>query len=126
MGENVKNVLVVDDSSVTITLAKKILQAQQFKIDGLKNGKEVMKKVEKNDYDLILLDINLPGKDGMTIAKEIRALKDQKKAKLPIIAISGNYKNFSPDDFDKVGINEFLMKPLDFDALVEKVKDYTS
>jgi len=64
--------------------------------------------------------------DGMECAREIRALKDGNKSGVPIIAITGNAKNYSVEDFKKVGINEYMQKPLNFDALVDKVKELTA
>ncbi len=121
-----KKVLIADDSSVIQTLTKKILVAQDFTIKGLKNGKDVMKAVEKDNYDVILMDINLPGISGLELTKQIRALDDGDKAKVPIIAISGNAMNYTVEEFLSYGITEYIQKPLDYDALVEKVKEYTT
>ena len=119
-----KSILLADDSPVIQTLSRKIFQGQGYEFKGVKSGTTVLKEVEKGDFDVIILDIILPGTNGMELAHQIRALKDKKKANLPIIAISGNYKNYSKADFDEVGINEYLIKPLDYDALVRAVKKY--
>ena len=79
----------------------------------------------KADYDIILLDINMPVMDGMDCAKAVRALADPTKASIPMIAITGNARNYSMDDFKAVGFNDFLAKPLNFDALVTQVKALT-
>lgn len=121
----VKKILLADDSPVIQTLSKKIFQGQGYEIKGIKTGTKVLEEIEKNDYDVVILDIILPGADGMELAREIRSFKDKKKAGIPIIAISGNYKNYSKSDFDEVGINEYLIKPLDYDALVNAVKKHT-
>lgn len=120
-----KKVLVAEDSSVIQNLTKKILQIQNYEISAVKNGEQVLKNLEKEDYDIILMDINMPLMDGMECAKKIRALDDKEKAQTPIIAITGNAKNYSMEDFKAVGINEYLPKPLNFDDLVETVKKYT-
>ena len=119
-----KKILLADDSPVIQTLSKKIFNGQGYDFTGLKSGVRVMSEVENNDFDVIILDIILPGVGGMDLAKSIRQLTDKKKAATPIIAISGNYKNYSKSDFDEVGINEYLIKPLDYDALVKAVKKY--
>ena len=121
-----KKVLVAEDSSVIQNLTKRILQFQNFEIFAAKNGEEVMSMINNEDFDIVLMDINMPKKDGMECAKEIRALDDQTKAEIPILAITGNAMNYSMDDFKGVGINEFLPKPLNFDHLVAMVKKYTS
>lgn len=119
-----KKVLIAEDSSVIQNLAKKILQFQNYNITVVKNGQQVLDKLEKENYDVIVMDINMPVMDGMQCAEHIRSRKDD-KANTPIIAISGNAKNYSRDDFERVGINEYLPKPLNFDELVEKVNQYT-
>lgn len=121
-----KRVLIAEDSSVIQNLTKKILQFQNFEITGVKNGKEVMDFIGKNDVDIILMDIIMPQMDGMECARQVRALADPVKKNVPIIAITGNAHNYTVDDFHAVGINEFLPKPLDFDLLVEVVKKYTA
>lgn len=120
-----KKILLADDSPVIQTLSKKIFQGQGYDIKGVKSGTQVLKEIESEDYDIVILDIILPGIDGMELAKKIRDLKDPKKAEIPIVAISGNYKNYVKEDFDAVGINDYLIKPLDYDALVNAVKKYT-
>lgn len=120
-----KKILIAEDSSVIQNLTKKILQFQNFEITGVKNGKEVMKLLEGNSFDLILMDINMPQMDGMSCMKEIRGLADKAKAMMPVIAITGNAKNYSEDDFNNAGFDEVLTKPLDFDLLVTTVKRLT-
>src|SRR5690554_4813655 len=112
---NTKKVLIAEDSSVIQNLTRKILEFQHYEINSVKNGKDVLKALEKSHYDIILMDINMPLMDGMTCAKAIRALEDKEKAKVPIVAITGNAKNYTDKDFQDAGINEYLPKPLDFD-----------
>lgn len=121
-----KKVLIAEDSSVIQNLTKKILQMQNYQIFSVKNGKQVIEKVENENFDIILMDINMPQMDGMECAKAIRKMSDSAKANVPIIAVTGNAKNYSMDDFKEVGINDYLPKPLNFDNLVEMVKKYTS
>ena len=121
-----KKVLIAEDSSVIQNLTRKILMMQNYEISSVKNGQQVLKFIETHDCDVILMDINMPVMDGMKCAQAIRTLKDAKKSQTPIIAITGNARNYSADDFKNAGINEFLQKPLNFDHLVEIVKKYTS
>ena len=121
-----KKVLVAEDSSVIQNLTKKILEFQNYKLYAVKNGKEVLDMMEKEDFDVILMDINMPVMDGMECSRKIRALNDKKKASIPIIAITGNAPNYSMEDFRKAGIDHFLQKPLNFDELVNKVKEVTA
>lgn len=117
-----KQVLVAEDSSVIQNITKKVLQFQNYQITAVKNGLQVLEILEKETFDIILMDINMPGMDGMECARQIRKLDDNKKSVIPIVAITGNAKNYTLEDFREAGINEYLQKPLNFDALVETVK----
>lgn len=117
-----KKILVAEDSSVIQNLTRKILQNQNYQIDAVKNGKQVLESLDKEYYDVILMDINMPVMDGIECTKKIRSSTDDKKRNIPIVAITGNAQNYSKADFIEMGINDFLPKPLDFDALVETVK----
>jgi CheY-like chemotaxis protein len=122
---SMKRVLIAEDSSVIQNLAKKILEFQNFEITAVKNGEQVMQLLDKEDFDILLLDINMPIMDGMECVKAIRELKDKKKATIPVVAITGNAKNYSETDFKEAGFNDALMKPLNFDKLVTVVKGLT-
>ncbi|GAA4383159.1 response regulator [Hymenobacter koreensis] len=119
-----KTILIAEDSSVILNLTKKILELQKYRIVSAKNGGEVVKQLEAQPIDCILLDINIPIKDGMTVAREIRQHDTESIRKVPIIAITGNANNYSMDDFREAGITDYLPKPLDFDALVRTVKQH--
>ncbi|PWJ39952.1 response regulator [Sediminitomix flava] len=121
-----KKILIAEDSSVIQNITKKVLQFQNYKIVSVKNGKQVLDKLNKEPFDAILLDINMPIMDGMECAKRVRSLGDPDKANIPIVAITGNAKNYSEDDFKAVGIDEYLPKPLNFDNLVDTVNKLTS
>ncbi len=118
-------VLIAEDSSVIQNLVKKILEFQNFEITAVKNGEQVLQMLQKDHFDIILLDINMPVMDGMESVKAIRALADKDKAKVPVVAITGNARNYSEEEFKEAGFNEVLMKPLNFDKLVMVVKELT-
>jgi CheY-like chemotaxis protein len=111
---------------VILNLTKKILELQNYKILTAKNGGEVIKQVEKQKIDAILMDLNIPVKNGMECTREIRSHQDQEIAKIPIIAVTGNANNYTMEQFKEAGINAYLPKPLDFDMLVQTVKQYVA
>ncbi len=123
---SIKKVLIAEDSSVIQNLTKKILQFQNFEIKSVKNGKEVLDFLVSDSADVILLDINMPVMDGIECAKAVRLHPDAIKAKIPIIAITGNAANYSIEFFKEAGFNEYMQKPLNFDQLVALVKKYTA
>ncbi len=119
-----KKILVAEDSSVIQNLTRRILTIQQYEISSVKNGAAVLESLSKAKFDLVLLDIHMPIMDGMTCAREIRQNDPGGNKDIPIIAITGNAKNYSMEDFKEVGINDFLPKPLNYDTMVEMVKSY--
>jgi two-component system, cell cycle response regulator DivK len=119
-----KKILIAEDSSVIQNLTKKILENQNYIILSAKNGKEVISMITEEPVDLILMDINMPKMDGMSCAKEIRASANASISSTPIIAITGNARNYTDSEFTEAGFNTVLPKPLDFDKLVELVKQY--
>lgn len=121
-----KTILIAEDSSVILNLTKKILELQSYKILTAKNGGEVIKQVHEQKIDAILMDLNIPVKNGMECTREIRADQNQQIANIPIIAVTGNANNYTMEQFKEAGINAYLPKPLDFDMLVQTVKQYVS
>ena len=121
-----KKGLIAEDSSVIQNLTSRILKMQNYQIFSAKNGLEVLDMLEKDDYDIILMDINMPKMDGIECARRIREMGDEKKAKIPIVAITGNAMNYSLEEFKQAGIDDYLQKPLNFDKLVETVKNLTN
>ena len=118
-----KNVLIAEDSSVIQNLARKILEFQNFKITAVKNGEQVLQLLDKESCVIVLLEINMPVMDGIECVQAIRendATKD-----IPVVAITGNARNYTEDEYKDAGFNEVLMKPLNFDLLVKVVKDLT-
>ncbi|MEM8939221.1 MAG: response regulator [Bacteroidota bacterium] len=120
-----KKIIVAEDSSVIQNLTKKILSQLNFSIVLVKNGKQVLDLIIKDTYHLILLDIHMPVMNGMECAKSIRSMGGE-NSNIPIIAITGNANNYTEEEFEAVGINAFIPKPLNYDSLVEKVKEFTN
>lgn len=120
-----KRVLIAEDSSVIQNLARKILEFQNYDITAVKNGEQVLQILEKEDFSILLLDINMPVMDGMECVRRVRALENSAKAEVPIVAITGNAKNYTEEEFKTAGFNDVLVKPLNFDRLVEVVNQLT-
>ncbi len=120
-----KRVLIAEDSSVIQNLARKILEFQNFEIITVKNGEQVIQLMDKDEFDILLLDINMPIMDGMECARNVRKMTDSKKSGIPIVAITGNAKNYTDAEFKEAGFNDVLVKPLNFDRLVTVVKSLT-
>lgn len=119
-----KTILIAEDSSVILSLTRKILEQQKYRVVQAKNGGEVLRLLESQPVDGVLMDINIPVRNGLDCTRDIRAHADARIRELPVIAITGNANNYSLEQFREAGINDFLPKPLDFDALVRAVRQY--
>lgn len=119
-----KQILVGEDSSIIINLTKNVLAFENYQMKAAKNGKQVLELLEKEHFDLILMDIGMPVMDGIECTKQIRAMNDPIKSKLPIIAITGNANNYTTEEFRRFGFDDLIQKPLDYDKLLATVKRY--
>jgi two-component system cell cycle response regulator DivK len=119
-----KTILIAEDSGVIQSITRKILEQQKYRVVVAKNGGEVLRQLESQVIDGVLMDINIPVKNGLDCTREIRAHADPHIRELPVIAITGNANNYSMEQFREAGITDYLPKPLDFDALVRVVRQY--
>jgi CheY-like chemotaxis protein len=119
-----KTILIAEDSGVIQSITRKILEQQKYRVVVAKNGGEVLRQLESQPIDGILMDINIPVRNGLDCTRDIRAHADARIRELPVIAITGNANNYSMEQFREAGITDYLPKPLDFDALVRVVRQY--
>ena len=115
--ENRKILLVEDDTNFGIVL-KDYLIMNDFDVVLAKNGMEGFEKFKKDNYDLCILDVMMPYKDGFTLAREIR----EKNENVPIIFLTA--KNMKEDVLKgyKSGADDYLNKPFDSEVLLYKIK----
>jgi two-component system cell cycle response regulator DivK len=119
-----KTILIAEDSGVIQSITRKILEQQKYRVLIAKNGGEVLRQLESQPVDGVLMDINIPVKNGLECTRDIRAHADPRIRELPVIAITGNANNYSMEQFREAGITDYLPKPLDFDALVRMVRQH--
>ena len=110
-------VLIVEDELSIAELEKDYLELSSFEVEIETDGQQGLEKALKNDFDMIILDIMLPGVDGFEICKRIREEKD-----VPILMVSAK-----KDDIDKIrglglGADDYLTKPFSPSELVARVK----
>lgn len=118
-GNGIK-VLVVEDNAINQLLAVKILKNQGFETEVAENGLIALSKYEHNDFDIILMDIQMPGMDGYEATQKIRKLKTYKK-NIPIIAMTAHTIKGEHEHCIKVGMNDFISKPFDKNELYQKI-----
>ena len=118
-----KKVLVAESSSIIQGLLKKILLFENCEASPAKDGQAALDKFKAEDFELVIIEVDLPGINGLEVTRKIRTMK-KKKAKVPIIGISGNAKNPPVASFFAAGLDEYMQKPLDYDKLIQLVKKH--
>lgn len=118
-------VLYVEDVIPNQLLMEGLCDNWKIDLDTALNGLEALEKVRKNQYDLILMDIQMPEKDGYETAMEIRSLKDPHYENIPIIALSASVSEKTQERIREVGMNDYLPKPIDPKNLHEKLYKFS-
>lgn len=113
-------VLIVDDNKVNVVVLKKTLDAFGIKTYWVGNGKEAVKAVAENQYDLVFMDIHMPEMDGYEATAEIR--KTHKE--LVIIGFSADVTKETIQGAKEVGMNDYFTKPISFDKLRQNLSKY--
>ncbi len=104
-------VLLVEDNKINVIVAKKFLSKWGFDIDVAENGKIAFEKAQQNDFDIVLMDLDMPVMDGYQATEAIRNLPEEKYKALPIIALSASAVSDFKDKAIEVGMNEYVTKP---------------
>ncbi|NQZ14268.1 MAG: response regulator, partial [Alphaproteobacteria bacterium] len=106
------SILIVDDNDVNQKVITGFLQKSPHKLDTAKTAEDALTKVDINPYDIILMDIELPGMNGDEATQKIRSHKDKKIAQTLVIALTGNVMQDDIDTYLKSGMNDALAKPI--------------
>ena len=102
-------------------LAETILHDFGFETDKAENGKIAIKLLEKNEYDIILMDLMMPEMDGFEATQHIRTLMLPPKSNTPIIALTADITKVVIDKCSKIGISGYVSKPIDENLLLSKI-----
>lgn len=115
--QNNRQILIVEDEQKLAQLLSDYLKLEDFQSHSINNGLNVIPWVKENQPDLILLDIMLPGKDGMAICKEIRTFSD-----VPIIMVTARVEEIDRLLGLEVGADDYICKPFSPREVVARVK----
>jgi CheY-like chemotaxis protein len=108
-----KRVLLVEDVDFNLLLATKILERWQIVVSVAKNGLQALELARNNEYDMILMDVQMPVMDGISASREIRQFNKD----VYIVALTASTSNAMQEKFNKIGINGYVYKPIDPDLL---------
>tara|TARA_Y100000768_G_C23782180_1_gene588582 strand:+ start:116 stop:820 length:705 start_codon:yes stop_codon:yes gene_type:complete len=118
MKNNNKNILLVEDDSNFGTLLNDFLSLHSYNVVLAKNGIEGFEKFKKSNFDLCILDVMLPFKDGFTLAKEIREIDKD----VPLFFLTAKIMKDDVLKGYKIGADDYLTKPFDSEILLFKIK----
>ena len=121
-----KKLLLVEDNALNRELAQEILKEAGFVVDTAEDGEiavQKMKQAAPGQYDLILMDIQMPRMDGYEATRQIRALPDAAKADIPIFAMTANAFEEDRQNALKAGMDGHIAKPLDIPHLLQVLAD---
>jgi len=119
----IRMILIVDDKQENLYSLKTLLQLHAYEVDTAESGEDALKKVLRNDYQLIILDVQMPGMDGFEVAETIAGYSKTKS--IPILFLSAVKidKRFISQGYAAGGV-DYITKPFDPDLLMLKVRSF--
>lgn len=119
---NDTTILYVEDNRDNRMLVRRVLAAAGYNMIEAANAAEALKILETSKPDLILMDINMPDKDGYTLTTEIREIPGL--SNIPIIAITANVMRGDREKSFEAGCDGYIQKPIDIDLLTQQIQAF--
>ncbi len=116
-------ILIVDDTPENLISLKKVLEKHGFEVDTASSGEEALKKVLRNAYVLIILDVQMPGMDGFEVAEAIAGYSKAKETAIIFLSAVNTELNFITKGYSSGGL-DYITKPVDMNILLLKVKTF--
>ena len=111
-------ILIVEDMETNLITAKALIGKQGYQTDAARNGEQAVEKVKQENYDLVLMDCQMPVMDGYEATRQIRAHEaDQGSHRIPIVAMTGNAFEKDREKCFKAGMDDFISKPVEPEIL---------
>jgi len=115
-------VLVVEDNDMNMQLVEFLLEEEGFEIVKATSGEEALQSVAETVPDLILMDIHLPGMDGLSVVREMK--NDPRTKRVPILALTAHAMRGDRDRFLDAGCDGYISKPIDVKTFVPAIQSY--
>lgn len=113
-------VLFVEDNEINRRVVGEMLRAGGFDMSEAEDGASGLRMIDDNDYDLVLMDLRMPGMDGMTAIRHIRARSDD-KAHVPVIVVTADGGSAIDADCKAAGADDVIMKPVSMTRLYDTI-----
>ena len=115
-------VLVVEDNDMNMQLVEYLLEEGGFTIMKATSGEEALRVTSEQPPDLILMDIHLPGMDGLSVVKQMK--EDARTQRIPILALTAHAMRGDRDRFLQAGCDGYISKPIDVKSFIPAIQRY--
>jgi len=119
-----KKILIAEDNKINFFVANKFLTGWGVIVSHAENGQLALEKIDKEDFDLVLMDLHMPIMDGIEATRIIRESTNPKIRNIPIVALTAAFMSESHDKIDKLNINDYVLKPFKPHDLFERIKKH--
>ncbi len=116
-----EKILIIDDNSMNLMFTKSLLTKSLFIVETAQKANEALKKIERLDFDLILMDLHMPEMDGYELTEKIRKNNNEKIKNTPIIALTAAATLKEINKCFDAGMNDYIIKPFKREDLISKI-----
>ena len=117
-------ILVVDDNDAGQLLVRTVLELEGFQVDSASSSQEVLDRLNVRKPDLILMDVQLPGQDGLALTRQLNA--DPSTDAIPVVALTANAMAGDREQALAAGCIGYISKPIDTRILGDQVREFLS
>ena len=115
-------VLLAEDTPANQKLFTYILGKRGHAVQVARDGRQAVEALDRHDFDVVLMDVQMPVMDGLAATRAIRNLADPKKARVPIIALTAHALTGDADRCLDAGMDGYVSKPINREELIERVE----
>ena len=113
-------ILIVDDEEIVIRSCRRILSdSQLYAVDSTQDGADALRRVDESEYDLLVLDIMMPGIDGLEVLQQVK----ERHPDVDVIMVTGLSQIQTAVKAMKLGAFDYLLKPIRIEKLIERIGD---
>ena len=118
------NILVAEDYLFNQLILQRYFKKLDYSFVICNNGSDAIKELKENNFDIVLMDIEMPIMNGIEAVTFIRTILDNEKRSIPILALTGHHDENYFKELREIGFNDFILKPIDKEDLVKKINSY--